>query len=134
MSAKRTAVDLNCSMLCFSTPFQNLSFHYVVGHQAVEPYTWNIYIYIYIHVCMQFMATFPYHYPYYVMMASICTDQYCILAMTYARARTMGRAMQSSKARFFQAKRIIRLKINWYVYLTLLSLSSRSQFRTFAQH
>ena len=53
--------------------FQNLSCHYLVGHQVVQPCTCkNIFLYnswLLLHITIQ-------HYN--IMMASLCTGQYCI--------------------------------------------------------
>ena len=43
ISAKGTAVDHILSGCTSLSLFQNLLYHYVVGHQVVEPCTWNIY-------------------------------------------------------------------------------------------
>ena len=84
-------------LLTFTCTFllQNLSSHYGVGYLVVEPCTCKEYIQF---LAMYFLISQSKHY--IIRMASIGTDQYCIRpSAIYARARTMGRAMQSYNAR-----------------------------------
>ena len=57
-------------------PFQNLLSHFVLGHQVVKPCTYKQYI-LYIYTILgYFLISQSNHYN--IMMASVCTDQYCI--------------------------------------------------------
>ena len=87
-------------------PFQRMSSHCVVGRQVVQPCTCKEYI----HAILDYFPTSQSKH-YNLMMASICTDQYCSRPSAYARARTMGRAMLG-----FQV-------LSKYIYIYIYSLS-----------
>ena len=92
MPAKRTAIDLNRSMLLY--PVSEFVIHYVVGHQVLNLAP-GIYMYMYAYNSWLLFHTTIHN---YIMMASRCVNMYgpgLYLALSYARARTMGRAMPS---------------------------------------